>query len=208
MLTMAWANVAKLGAGAALLGATLWGIRVMNARAKRRTIPAVGKVVIFLDIDGVLNRTRKADQVVLEPGLVRKLRRIIESCPGGCQIILSTFWRPFDDYIAYALSRVGGINASLVVGATPGRSKSTTIQLSSARHLLHAEAFDDMHVYQTRAAEIRMFLRRNPQVERFVILDDRADAADDELLDRFVKTDPKLGLTDDDVECAIRTLAL
>ena len=42
----------------------------------------------------------------------------------------------------------------------------------------------------------------HPQVERFVILDDRVDAADGELLPFFIRTDPAVGLTEDDVRRA------
>jgi hypothetical protein len=51
-----------------------------------------------------------------------------------------------------------------------------------------------------------MFLKRNPQVKSYVILDDRKDAAEDELLEHFVKTDPSVGISDEDVKRAVGLL--
>ena len=174
-------------------------------RASRRRRPAVGPRVIFLDIDGVLNRTVQAAQVVVAPELVARLKRVCDA--SGAQIVLSTFWRAFDDYIAYVLSR-HDLDGRLVVGMTPGRSKSTPVNRSSAAHLLHAEAFDAANdrLFANRADEIRAFLAAHPRVEKYAILDDRADAADRELLAHFVRTEPSVGLTDADVAKAIALL--
>ena len=104
--------------------------------ARRRRF-AVGSRVIFLDIDGVLNRTVKAAQVVVVPELVARLKRVCDET--GAQIVLSTFWRAFDSYIAYVLSR-HDVDGRLVVGMTPGRSKSTPINRSTAAHRGHTGA--------------------------------------------------------------------
>ena len=109
--------------------------------ARRRRF-AVGSRVIFLDIDGVLNRTVKAAQVVVVPELVARLKRICDET--GAQIVLSTFWRAFDSYIAYVLSR-HDVDGRLVVGMTPGRSKSTPINRSTAAHLLHRPVLPTEH---------------------------------------------------------------
>jgi hypothetical protein len=181
-------------------------VRMLKKDRKR---PAVGKRVIFLDIDGVLNRTVTAKQIVMEEELLAKLKSIVDQSTspekGSPQIVLTTFWRTFDDYVAYVLHR-HGFDGCLVVASTPGRSKSTPIQLSPIRHLLNNEAFHDMGLYTTRAHEIKMFLKRNPQVKSYVILDDRKDAAEDELLDHFVKTDPSVGISDEDVKRAVGLL--
>lgn len=178
--------------------------------SQRRQV--VGSRVIFLDIDGVVNRTAEADQLIVLPELVARLKDIVESPlaagkpPSPVHIVLSTFWRPFMDYIAYILDR-HGIDGSIVVSTTPGRSKHhTCIQRSSVKHLLHQDAFHDERQFPNRAAEIRHFLKMNPQVERFVILDDREDAADGELLENFLRTDPEVGLTESHVNRARKLL--
>jgi hypothetical protein len=192
----------------AALGSVILVVALVYAKKnRRRKLPQVGKFVVFLDIDGVINRTKRNDQIILRPDLVSKLKVIVErGGKGPAQIVLSTYWKCFDDYIAYALSRQG-IDARLVVGSTPGKSKSTTIQSSSAKHLLHLECFDDVSLYPNRAAEIRAFIKKHPQIERYVILDDRDDAADGELLPAFVQTKPEEGLTDEHVKRALNILA-
>jgi hypothetical protein len=214
----------------ALATATALAVPLLYVLTKCRPArPTVGERVVFLDLDGVVNTTKRADQIILVPELVDKLRRIVEPTDDGqqqVQIVLSTFWRPFLDYVAYALWR-HGVPGELVVDATPGRSKSKTcIQTSCVRHLLNPTSLEDESFFLNRAAEIRVrlrllftqplkltypnstlaalaqqeFLRRHPQVQKFVILDDRKDAADGEdLLPFFINTDPSVGLTEEHV---------
>jgi hypothetical protein len=136
-----------------LATATLSAAVLMARRwATKQRRPPVGSRVVFLDIDGVLNRTQRAAQVTLVPELVKRLKAIVERggrpctrtrtsdyqhCDCGAsqveqgaanlvgdnnapaQIILSTFWRPFEGYVAYILDR-HGVCGNLVAGATPG----------------------------------------------------------------------------------------
>lgn len=60
--------------------------------------------VIFLDIDGVLNRTSGATHIRLDQDLVSRLRTIVAR--SDCRIVLSTFWRGFDTYVRYILHRL------------------------------------------------------------------------------------------------------
>lgn len=184
----------------------------VNMLKRNRKRPAVGKRVIFLDIDGVLNRTFTAKQIVMEVDLLEKLKQIVDQSKTNIgndinspQIVLTTFWRAFDDYVAYVLHR-HGFDGTLVVASTPGRSKSTPIQLSPIKHLLNNETFHDMGLYTTRAHEIKQFLKRNPQIEKFVILDDREGASDEDLKSHFIQTNPLTGINDDDVKRAIQLL--
>ncbi|KAJ8609238.1 hypothetical protein CTAYLR_008071 [Chrysophaeum taylorii] len=84
--------------------------------ARARTVFAAEKR-LFLDIDGVLNRTQSASHVRLDPDLVRKLRNICVRA-GNVKIVLSTFWREFDAYLVFVLGRLGV--PAPVVGRTPG----------------------------------------------------------------------------------------
>ena len=83
-----------------------FGVATLLSRRRARARPAVGARVIFLDLDGVLNRTANARQVVLDAELVARLKAVCdafgEGGRDGVQIVLSTFWRHFDDYIACA----------------------------------------------------------------------------------------------------------
>ena len=148
--------------------------------------------IIFLDIDGVLNRTVKNTHIRLDADLVARLRRLCERT--GAVIVLSTFWREFAGYIEYILRRHGV--AAPVVGRTPGQAGTPS--------LAHEKPF------ASRAAEIEAYLaaqasgRPSEPPPRFVILDDRPDAgASDALRRHFVRTDPAVGLTDADVDAAV-----
>jgi hypothetical protein len=57
----------------------------------------------------------------------------------------------------------------------------------------------------TRGHEIDFWLRKHPEVDRFVILDDSGDMAMHK--NRLVQTDPDVGLVDEDVELAIRMMS-
>jgi hypothetical protein len=142
--------------------------------------------VIFLDIDGVLNRTKEATHIRIDEDCVQRLKTLIEHT--DAKVVLSTFWRHFDEYITYILHREG-IAADVVIGRTPGRTGSQHLSASAA----------DEAQYASRAAEIKTWLAQHPEVTQFVILDDRPSAADASLQAHFVQTLSDHGLTDADV---------
>ncbi|KAJ1463000.1 hypothetical protein M885DRAFT_430425 [Pelagophyceae sp. CCMP2097] len=143
--------------------------------------------IIFLDIDGVLNRTVHATHIRIDADLVSRLAAIVEA--SGARIVLTTFWREFDSYIAYILSR-HGIDTKCVIGATTGRP-TAKMQVANPA---------------SRAFEIADFVRATGAT-RYVILDDRGDAANTpEQFERFVQTDASVGLTPEDVDRAIKIL--
>ena len=61
--------------------------------------------ILFLDIDGVLNRTATAPQINLEQDKVDRLKGVLET--SGADIVLTTYWRCFEDYIKYVPMRMG-----------------------------------------------------------------------------------------------------
>jgi len=159
--------------------------------------------VIFLDIDGVLNRTSGATHIRLDLDLVSRLRTIVAR--SGCRIVLSTFWRGFDAYVRYILHR-HGIDAAIVIGVTPG-SEHGQWGAAQGSMGLEASAHDDAQ-YASRAAEIHAWLAAHPAVTRFVVIDDRPSASDAALAAHFVRTDHCTGLTDDDVQAALGILGV
>ena len=163
--------------------------------------------IIFLDIDGVLNRTKHATHIRLDDDLVLKLKTILDVVE-GCNIVLSTFWRYYIEYIKYVLSRYG-INPSCIIGATPGYNRS-----------MIGRSSEDCSEYKCRGDEIKSWLRENYGGEdyeikcrnQFIILDDRPTAAgsnnnDQFLLDHFILCDTNKGLTDENVLKAISILS-
>mmetsp|Transcript_6754 Transcript_6754/g.9452 ORF Transcript_6754/g.9452 Transcript_6754/m.9452 type:complete len:257 (+) Transcript_6754:120-890(+) len=145
--------------------------------------------IIFLDIDGVLNRTERAKQIILDEDLCLRLQDLCERT-GNVRIVLTTFWRQFAPYISYIFLRLG-VTAAPVIGVTPG---STTRSNKSPR--------------RTRAEEIAEYIETSAQEHiPYVILDDRRDAATtSDQIARFVRTDHSIGLTEENVNQAARIL--
>eukprot|EP00405_Crypthecodinium_cohnii_P052417 CAMPEP_0206600728 /NCGR_PEP_ID=MMETSP0325_2-20121206/46029_1 /ASSEMBLY_ACC=CAM_ASM_000347 /TAXON_ID=2866 /ORGANISM="Crypthecodinium cohnii, Strain Seligo" /LENGTH=238 /DNA_ID=CAMNT_0054112209 /DNA_START=124 /DNA_END=839 /DNA_ORIENTATION=+ len=146
--------------------------------------------IVFLDIDGVLNRTRDAKHVRLDEDLVARQRDFVKSADTG--IVLSTYWRAFTDYIRFILSRYK-IPQERVIDRTPGRGH------------LGWRASDDK-AYESRSHEIIEWLSQHPEVESFVILDDREAAGLGVLAPHFVHVKTEVGLTEADVRAAHKAL--
>ncbi len=159
-----------------------------GAMKNENSAPLVHQAVIFLDIDGVLNRTKHATEIHLEESkcaLLMELVRSVEQKNIKVKIVLSTFWRTFRKYIEYILQR-RGFPPGIVCGVTPGDPVSKKS-------------------YVNRAEEIETWLA-NANVINFVILDDRESASNEKLQPRFVRTQHETGLTHENVLDAVRIL--
>lgn len=148
--------------------------------------------VIFLDVDGVLNHADAFGRWkslfgsdVLDPECVARLVALAKATGG--EVVLSSTWRLIDD--ARVLIRaVLWTHGVLVLECTPD-----LFSLNGGNNT------------STRADEIRAWLSRNPDVERFAILDDDPSASID---GHTVLTDFDAGgLTDAHVDAARRILA-
>lgn len=143
----------------------------------------MSRAVVFLDIDGVLNSrdwfaglTRRVESVgvwdgawadQLDPACVDRLSRIVEST--GADVVVSSSWRevmPLSQLAVHLRAR-GFIGD--VIDCTP--------------------------ITGDRCEEIRAWLAANPDVDRYVILDDDPRAGGP---DHHVKTEWATGLTDND----------
>ena len=110
--------------------------------------------LLFLDVDGVLNRTVGATHIRLDADLVARFEEILAR--SGAQIVFSTFWREFDGYLEYALRRHGV--TAVVAGRTAGTPTTSTTK-------------------GVRGVEIAEYLaKHHPRCRRYAILDDRAVA--------------------------------
>uniref|UniRef100_A0A6U6HSI4 FCP1 homology domain-containing protein n=1 Tax=Odontella aurita TaxID=265563 RepID=A0A6U6HSI4_9STRA len=171
-------------------------------------VVALPRPVIFLDIDGVLNRTKHATHIRLDDDLVSRLKTLVERT--DADLVLSTFWRHFREYIAYVLHR-HGIDASRVIDSTPGRGHAREVKgvdASFVHSTMIGRSAADEAEYESRHDEIEAWLAAHPERARYVILDDRPSAArpGTELYERFVRTATEKGLVDEDVDRAIRIL--
>lgn len=143
--------------------------------------------VIFLDVDGVLNRCGKSEvKSGLEVHLAGRLERVIEATGAG--IVVSSTWRKYDHLRDRLTAFLGGMGAVLR-GWTPVSDMKTEGCIYTAVE---------------RGVEIQQWLDANPGVTRFAIIDDDSDMA--HLKDAHFKTESFTGLTDPIADAVVRHL--
>lgn len=136
--------------------------------------------VVFLDVDGVLNNFTLVHQNgfdYIDPVMVGRVGLVVKQT--GSEIVLSSTWRIVEEdrrLVSAALGEQG----MFIHDVTP-------------------------NLKTFRAQEISDWLRDNPGVERYAILDDDEDAGFG-MEDSFFQTDPEVGITDDLVAAAISHL--
>lgn len=176
--------------------------------------------VIFLDVDGVLNSESYALKLEakhrqlghtepvspkrettcdcfklyhqIDRDAVARLNRLVATT--GAKIVVSSTWRKlFDPPELRRMLEEHGLMGE-IIGETPeGHGEPEMVTVYG-----HLE-----RMY--RGYEIDFWLRKHPEVDRFVILDDGSDMAMHG--NRLVQTDCEDGLCDEHVELAIRVLA-
>ena len=140
--------------------------------------------IIFLDIDGVLNcdttkTYTKSGALFVEDKLIEKLKIIIDAT--NAKIVLSSDWRynrepPYD-------------------------SDFLELKRKLNEYKIDFYGFTPIYWAQSRGFEIDAFLKNHTEIQKFVILDDQCDMFPHK--HRLVETNPKVGLTNEDVEQAI-----
>jgi hypothetical protein len=167
---------------------------------------------VFLDVDGVLNSEaflRKHDEQHHQLGhhrqcecyrhenqidrdAVARLNRIIAET--GAKIVVSSSWRKLLDPPELHRVLVSHGLVAEIIGETPDGPNDPEMRAT----------FGDIdRIF--RGHEIDLWLRKHPEVDRWVILD---DASDMEMhTNRLVQTDCEEGLLDEHVDLAIRVLA-
>lgn len=126
--------------------------------------------VVFLDVDGVLNNFSLIHQNgfhYIDPDMVGRVSVIVRQT--GAKIVLSSTWR------------LAGSDRKLVDAALGGQGM-----------FVHDST---PHLGSYRSQEISDWLRNNPGVERYAILDDDEDAGFG-MQESFFRTDPEVGITD------------
>lgn len=170
-------------------------------------------MIIFLDIDGVLNsgfmpppsedmRSSWSDQGFnwFDPNCVSNLNQIIQAT--NARIVLSSSWR-----LAHSLREMREILTKWGV---------KNLRLIAATPLVPGEWDGDeqRNLINPRSVEIKKWLTNNPDtMDHFVILDDQdifssidMDLHDEILEPNFVQTVTDKGLTNDDAKRAITIL--
>ena len=152
--------------------------------------PADGSAsVLFLDVDGVLNRCGESNQG-LESDKVALLKQIIAET--GCRVVLSSTWRKHE-HLMERITIMFESFGSRLLGATPILDSKTSGAWGSP-----------IWIAPCRGKEITQWIRENGTPDRFVILDDDDDMID--LLPKLVHTNSFTGLTPDLAREVIRRL--
>lgn len=149
--------------------------------------------VLFLDVDGVLNRVGTRERVPghgvlgIEQSKCEMIRRILRET--GCGVVVSSTWRRYDDLLIHLWEQLGAEAKARWIGETP---------------ILDRVRESGIYVAKVRGDEIQAWLDEHPEVSRFVILDDDADMA--HLAPHLLRTHGCEGITDEITSAAIDRL--
>jgi hypothetical protein len=160
---------------------------------------------IFLDVDGVLNNDNTTTYteanyfVFVDDYLVERVKNIIDET--DAIVVLSSDWRDGfeNEFIKPELDEL------------IHKLKEYEIELYGYTPILTFDNMtdDEMDKYECfncipRGVEIQKYLDEHPEIEEFVILDDRRDMKPN--MAHLVNTNYHFGLTEQDVEKAIDVL--
>lgn len=144
--------------------------------------------ILFLDIDGVLNRKGCFDEIAMsstfDPECVEILNTVLDRVP-SCKIVLSTSWR--ETLLAGEAMTLRGFEFML-----------RTHRLHVASRLLSYTTLDE-RIAKLRGQQIHFWLSVNAPTF-WAAVDDTACSSMDLLGSRFVKTDPDVGITAEDAD--------
>lgn len=157
--------------------------------------------VIFLDIDGVLNCDTSKSYchddtcgiiVGIDSDKVKRLAEIVNAT--DAQIILSSDWK--DGWNKY------------YTGRKPSHIKYLDNHLYKKGKLIIKDKTPDIGKGWNRGEEILLYLKAHPDIDNYVILDDTFfdDFIIKEIEEHLILTDYKVGLTDENVQSAIKIL--
>lgn len=146
--------------------------------------------IIFLDVDGVLNSTRKNIEgynLTRRPhsGLnypfdeicMKNLKHIVDET--NSYIVLTSLWRKFEDHKNRLMEELQKYN-------------------------LNSKVIGETCVLDNRVTEIKDYLNRAKQKINYIIIDDSNNLQ--ELADYLIQTDPYWGLKKENAEDAIKLL--
>lgn len=161
--------------------------------------------VIFLDIDGVLNSIESFEKTKKQypnseirydnphPDHIQWLNKIVDET--GAKVVISSTWRSeFSTMGFWRFLTLCGFRGE-VIGKTPQLDtyRGTEIKCWLVAHQSKTKRFADSQWY-----------RHKEEVDSFVIIDDDSDMED--MIDRLVKVDGRIGLTEKEADEAINML--
>ena len=157
------------------------------------------KPLIFLDVDGVLNRCEYTPSMCrgLQDDLVVNLVGIVRATEAG--IVVSSTWRLYPHLLHRLRDRLLESHIK-IIGQTPELVESTKSGLFTAKE----RGVEIQHWLDDQLTKPRSPLSLAFDLKRFVILDDGSDMA--HLKDHLVQTDSFTGLTPEKATEAIKLL--
>ena len=134
--------------------------------------------VLFLDIDGVCNclhtRQRSRGFIGIDPYMAFMVGKIVLDT--GCKVVLSSSWRHFDGGVEEVKAQVCDLLD--VTGTEP-----------------HDDNLPPGAANMQRGREIKAWLDKHPEVERYAIVDDENDMLPEQQKN-FFKTTWNTGITE------------
>jgi len=137
-----------------------------------------GDKIIFLDVDGVLHPYHARPHQLFRKDCMQRLKKIVDS--SGAKIILSTSWRRTPQ-------RKEAVNEQLRSHGIP-----TAIGITRIRHNEYL-----------RHEEILHWIKHHPATTHWIAIDDLPMY---QLREHYIQTSPDTGLTDNNVQQAVRVL--
>ena len=127
--------------------------------------------IMFVDVDGVLNNDDNLyDDVALNDKLISNLCMVAHAV--NAQIVLSSSWRCHSNPLKHVMDafRKHGIT---LYGITAEGVAEEAFKQTKWGNIERTKFYDwDEEVRNDRGAEIAMWLHENPQVDKFLIIDD------------------------------------
>lgn len=153
--------------------------------------------VIFLDFDGVI--TTEASHWNLSFEKMQLVKRIVDDT--DAKIVISSSWRRYT--LEKTIESITDPNNPFVK-SNPFLIPEVVVGITG-RMYAFKYGIAEKHYRVCRGVEIQQYLDEHPDIENYIILDDSTDM----LLSqnsKFIQTDPKSGISEKDVERAIRIL--
>lgn len=153
--------------------------------------------VIFLDFDGVI--TTPKSKCKLDPERMALLGRILDAT--DAKIVISSSWRRYS--LEETIKHITDAS-NFFVGGNPFPYPEAVVGVTE-RMYSFCYPNNERHFGLPRGCEIEHYLNQHSNIDSYVIIDDDQDM----LLcqaENFVHTDGEIGLTEDDVEKAIKIL--
>ena len=127
--------------------------------------------VMFVDVDGVLNNDSNLyDDNAINDELLSNLCMVVHAV--NAKVVISSSWRCHCNPLKHVMDafRKHGVN---VYGITPEGVDEVDFQKTKWKEVPRTRYYDwDEERRNDRGAEIAMWLHENPQVDKFLIIDD------------------------------------